>query len=658
MLQITNLSKHFGERVLLEDASVFFNSGERVALIGPNGSGKTTIFKIIMGEEHPDSGEIVREGISRVSFLPQEIDSIRGKTVLEEVMSDSKDIKALKKELVDIEHRMAEGGHNDQLFAEYSRLHLEVERSEGVSSEYRAKRILAGLGFTEKDYGRKTEEFSGGWLMRIALAKLLVNPSDIMLLDEPTNHLDLNSLLWLQDYITSYDGILIFTSHDRDFMDHVATRLVDIDSGKLVTYKGNYQYMVDQKELKKAQLLDAKKRQDKEKEQLQDFINRFKSKASKAASARSKMKYIEKMEEIVVVKEQKTLRFSFPQPEKSGREVISLHNLHKSYGENKVYQGVDFKVDRGDKVALVGVNGAGKSTLLKILAGILPFEKGQRKEGFNVKPEYYPQYRLDVLDPEKTCFQEVDSVCPMRSELEIRKHLGIFMFKGDDVFKQVKVLSGGEKSRLVLVKVLSNPPNFILMDEPTNHLDIPSRDILIKALKDYTGSICFISHDVHFIKSIANKIVEVDNGKLTAYPGDFDYYIYKKKLLQKEAEGLKNGIVKMPKKESSSLNETRPQEAKRKVKHDKYKRAKLLGRVEKAEKETAFLEARYAEIGALLSNPATYKSRDSVEQVKEHKNLKERIDQAHLEWEKHTKELEEYDKNTGVKNSKLEKEKH
>jgi ATP-binding cassette subfamily F protein 3 len=652
MLQITNLTKHFGERVLLDDASVFFNPGERVALIGPNGSGKTTIFNIIMGEEHPDSGEIVRDGSSRVSFLPQEIDSIRGKTVIDEVMSDSKDLKVLKKELADIEHRMAEGEHSEQLFAEYTHVHSEVERSEGVPVEYRAKRILIGLGFTEKDFSRKTEEFSGGWLMRIAMAKLLVNPADIMLLDEPTNHLDLNSLLWLQDYITSYEGILIFTSHDRDFMDHVATRLVDIDGGKLVTYKGNYQFMNDQKELKRAQLLDAKKRQDKEREQLQEFINKFKSKASKAASARSKMKYIEKMEEIVIVKEKKTLHFSFPQPEKSGKEVISLHNMHKSYGENKVYQGVDFKVDRGDKVALVGVNGAGKSTLLKILAGILPFEKGQRKEGFNVIAEYYPQYRLDVLDPEKTCFQEVDSVCPMKSELEIRRNLGIFMFKGDDAFKQVKVLSGGEKSRLVLVKVLSNPPNFILMDEPTNHLDIPSRDILIKALRDYTGSICFISHDVHFIKSIANKIVEVDNGKLTAYPGDFEYYIYKKKLMEKETEDLKNGVVRPEKKIIPSQNETQAPAVKKKVKHDKYKRAKLLGRVEKAEKEMAALETAYAEMGALLADPATYKSKDSVEKVKEHKHLKEKLDRTHLDWEKHTKELEDYDKETESDKSK------
>jgi ATP-binding cassette subfamily F protein 3 len=435
-------------------------------------------------------------------------------------------------------------------------------------------------------------------------------------------------------------------------MDHVATRLVDIDGGKLVTYKGNYQFMNDQKELKRAQLLDAKKRQDKEREQLQEFINKFKSKASKAASARSKMKYIEKMEEIVIVKEKKTLHFSFPQPEKSGKEVISLHNMHKSYGENKVYQGVDFKVDRGDKVALVGVNGAGKSTLLKILAGILPFEKGQRKEGFNVIAEYYPQYRLDVLDPEKTCFQEVDSVCPMKSELEIRRNLGIFMFKGDDAFKQVKVLSGGEKSRLVLVKVLSNPPNFILMDEPTNHLDIPSRDILIKALRDYTGSICFISHDVHFIKSIANKIVEVDNGKLTAYPGDFEYYIYKKKLMEKETEDLKNGVVRPEKKIIPSQNETQAPAAKKKVKHDKYKRAKLLGRVEKAEKEMAALEAAYAEMGALLADPATYKSKDSVEKVKEHKHLKEKLDRTHLDWEKHTKELEDYDKETESDKSK------
>ena len=647
MLQLSNITKHFGEQVLLEDASVFFNPGDRVALIGPNGSGKTTIFRIITGEERQDAGDIVVDGKARIKFLPQEIDSIRGKTVIDEVMSDSKDIKLLKKELADIEHRMAEGEHSEELFAEYTRLHEKVERDEKVSLEYRAKRILAGLGFLQKDYNRKTEEFSGGWLMRIAMAKLLVNPPDILLLDEPTNHLDLHSLLWLQDYITAYEGILIFTSHDRDFIDHVATRLVSIENGKLVVYKGNYQFMIDQKELKRDQLLDAKKRQDKEKAQLQEFINRFKSKASKAASARSKMKYIEKMEDIVVEKEKKTLHFSFPQPQPSGKEVISLMNIHKSYGENKVYQGVDFKVDRGDKVALVGINGAGKSTLLKILAGILPFEKGTRKEGFNVIPQYYPQYRLDVLNAENTCLQEVDSVCRMKSELEIRKHLGIFMFKGDDVFKQVKVLSGGEKSRLVLVKVLSNPPNFILMDEPTNHLDIPSRDILIKALSDYTGSICFISHDVHFIKAIANKIVEVDNGVLTAYPGDFDYYIYKKKLMAKEAEeaeDLKNGKIKQVEKPAAINPGQAPIPEKKKVKHDKYKREKIAGRVAKTEKEINETEAQYEEMNKMIADPETYKNKDSVQKIKEHKKLKERIDELRAEWEKHAKELEEYDK--------------
>ncbi len=647
MLQLSNITKHFGEQVLLEGASVFFNPGDRVALIGPNGSGKTTIFRIITGEEHQDSGDIVVDGKARIKFLPQEIDSIRGKTVIDEVMSDSKDIKLLKKELSAIEHRMAEGEHSEELFAEYSRLHEKVEKDEKVSLEYRAKRILAGLGFLPKDYSRKTEEFSGGWLMRIAMAKLLVNPPDILLLDEPTNHLDLHSLLWLQEYITAYEGILLFTSHDRDFIDHAATRLVCIENSKLVVYKGNYQFMLDQKELRRAQLLDAKKRQDKEKEQLQDFINRFKSKASKAASARSKMKYIEKMEEIVVEKEKKTLHFSFPQPEQSGKEVISLMDIHKSYGENKVYQGVDFKVDRGDKVALVGINGAGKSTLLKILAGILPFEKGTRKEGFNVLPQYYPQYRLDVLKAENTCLQEVDSVCRMKSELEIRKMLGIFMFKGDDVFKQVKVLSGGEKSRLVLVKVLSNPPNFILMDEPTNHLDIPSRDILIKALQDYTGSICFISHDVHFIKSIANKIVEVDNGKLTAYPGDFDYYIYKKKLMAKEAEeaeDLKNGKIKTTVKPAGINPGQAPIPEKKKVKHDKYKREKIAGRLVKTEKEMNEAEAGYERMNKMLADPETYKNKDSVNKIKEHKKLKERIDELRAEWEKHARELEEYDK--------------
>ncbi len=639
MLQITKLTKNFGERVILEEAEAYFNDGERVSLVGPNGSGKTTFFKIITGEEHCDSGERVVETGARIGFLPQEIDSIRGKTVIEEVAGSSEEIRAIEAKMRELEHKMG-GDDAANFYDEYSALSHRFEALDGYNVEHKAKRVLYGLGFKEKDFTRNTEEFSGGWLMRIALARLLVNPPDIMLLDEPTNHLDLYSLLWMQNFILSYKGILIFTSHDRDFVDNVSTRILEIDSGKLVSYKGNYNFFLEEKQKKRDILEKQSGQQQKEKERLQEFINRFRATASKAKSVQSKIKHLDKMEEIVVEKEKKTLNFAFPQPIKSGREVIALENLHKSYGSTKIYTGVDLSIERGDRIALVGVNGAGKSTLLKIMAGVLPFESGKRRLGFNVNAVYYPQYRLDVLNPDNTVLQELDSAAPMAAELSLRKMLGMFMFRGDDVFKEVKVLSGGEKSRLVLAKVLINPPNFILMDEPTNHLDIPSRDILIKALNDYTGTICFISHDVHFIRSISNKIVEVNNGRLIPFAGGYDYYVEKKKLMG-ETVGIPLKERTTAPKEKPAVKPA-PQEKKKRVNPSMvaHKKKELAARIEEINLEMTVLHAKNAEMIKEMESPEFYKDPGHPEQVKQLKLDEEKAKKLQEEWLNLSHELE------------------
>lgn len=548
MFQIKELKKSYGGRVLFNGCSLSLNKKERVALIGANGTGKTTLFRIISGIESYDSGYIIIEKGSTIGFLPQEIDVIRGSTVLNEVMSYSVEMNNLKTKIEEIEIKlsMAEQNNHDELLNDYSKLKIRFDEFGGDEYEYKAKIILIGLGFKEKDFLRNTDEFSGGWMMRIALAKLLLKMPDILLLDEPTNHLDLKTLLWFQEYILSRNVTMIFTSHDIDFLNNVATRVLDIDNGMLVSYNGNYDYYIEERSKNKGILMATFKNQEKQIKKATEFIDRFRAKASKAKSVQSKIKAIEKMEIITIEKERKHMHFHFPQPARSGKEVISLKNINKSFGDNNVYQNANLNISRGNKFALIGSNGAGKSTLLKILAGVLNIDSGERIVGYNVSIGYYPQHRLDILNADATCLENLEEVSASgNSQTDIRKLLGKFLFSGDTVYKKVSVLSGGEKSRLVMAKILANPPNLLLMDEPTNHLDIPSRNVLIEAISGYSGTLCFISHDVYFIRAIANGVIEVENGELRIYPDGYDYYLYKKKL--ESSDEQKNELKSYPK---------------------------------------------------------------------------------------------------------------
>jgi len=476
-------------------------------LIGPNGAGKTTLFSILLGLDEADSGEVALQRGLKVGYLPQESAPVDDETVLEVATALLRDPAA---------------NNQDQLSKE------ESFSSDHQQIEAKAKRILRGLGFRETDYARQAKTMSGGWIMRAHLGRLLVTEPDLLLLDEPTNHLDLESLVWLQNYLSTYSGAILLISHDRSFLNAVADRMVEIDQRKLISYRGNYDEYLTQKAARQEQHLAAYKNQQREISRLQTFIDRFGAKNTKASQAQSKRKQIERMDKIEAPESAgRRVAFQFPQPERSGRKVLELKGVDHAYGETVVYQSLDYTVERNQRTVLVGPNGAGKSTLLKLLAGVLPIQSGSRELGHNVQVGYCSQHRVDTLNLDHTVLQEASDCGQQVSEQVVRTLLGAFLFRGDEVFKPVSVLSGGEKSRLVLAKLLLNPPNFLLMDEPTTHLDMPSIEALIQSLQQYEGTLVFISHDVYFIKSIATSVLHVRGGALTPYPGNYDYYLEK-----------------------------------------------------------------------------------------------------------------------------------
>jgi ATP-binding cassette subfamily F protein 3 len=496
VITLRNVSKSFANQALLEEVSLQINDGERFALVGPNGAGKSTLFKLIMGTEEPDEGEIsLRTGIT-FGYLPQETATFSRLHVLEEVIGDG------------------------------------VQESTRIP---RAKKILVGLGFRQSDFERPIEELSGGWRMRVAIARLLLDEPDLLMLDEPTNHLDLESLLWFQNYLQAYRGAIFLISHDREFINDIVNRIVEVRNQKLNVYTGTFEDYLAQRKSEEENIVSAYHRQQKEIKELEDFINKFRAKASTASRAQAKIKYLEKMERIELPETLATVGFSFPQPGRSGQNVLTLKNIRQSYdGKNWVYDGLDLTLERGQKIGLVGPNGAGKSTLIKLLAGAIPFQEGERKLGFNTEAGYFSQHRAEMFKEGRTVLQQALDTQRNHSEQTVRTVLGSFLFRGDAVFKKVDVLSGGEKSRLGLARLLLDPPNLLLLDEPTTHLDMASVDVLVTALKSFEGTICFISHDVYFIRQLADHIIHVKNGKVTLYPGDYDYFLHKKS--QEESE--------------------------------------------------------------------------------------------------------------------------
>ena len=519
MLTVSQLSKSFAGRALFDDVSLQINRGDRIGLVGPNGAGKSTLFALLLGDVSPDKGTITIEKNATIGFLPQETAAAGDETVLELACSRVAQASSLQIE----EKRKLEA-------------YATFDEHGGWELEPKAKRVLAGLAFRETDFDRPARALSGGWIMRAHLARLLVMEPDLLLLDEPTNHLDLESLQWFQEYLRTYPGAIVMISHDREFLNQLVGSIVEIAHSKLVRYRGDWDSYVEQKAAREEQQLAAYKNQQKEIASLQLFADRFRAKATKASQAQSKLKQIDRMKKIAApVARGKTINFHFPQPVRSGLRVITLKDVDHAYGDLVVYRGMQFQAERAQRTVLVGPNGAGKSTLLKLLAGVLPVQHGVRELGHNVRTGYFSQNRIDVLNASHTVLESARDMPNPVSEQTARTVLGSFLFRGDDVFKTVAVLSGGEKSRLALVRLLLDPPNLLLMDEPTTHLDVGSIDALIGALKQYHGTLIFISHDVHFIRAIATSVLHVTagaaaaGGRLTFYPGDYDYYLDKSK---------------------------------------------------------------------------------------------------------------------------------
>jgi ATP-binding cassette subfamily F protein 3 len=647
MITLSHVQKQFGSKVLFKDCSLQIGARDRVGLIGPNGSGKTTLFRMILGEESLDEGELlVAKGV-KIGYLPQEVISFKGNTVLDEVLKSLTNIASLQDKMTILEEELSsieDPKKQERLAREYGKLQERYALLGGYGLEAEAKRILQGLGFKERDFDRPTDELSGGWLMRIALAKILLQSPDLLLLDEPTNHLDLASLIWLEEFLTNYPGAMVIVSHDRVFLNHLIDWIAEIEAQRIDLYYGDYDHYLGEKEAR-GQVIEATyKTQQRKIEQTERFIERFRAKNTKSSQVQSRIKMLEKMDRIELQEKRKEIRFRFPAPKRSGHKVVEVQNLHKSYGDTVVYEGIDLSLYRGDKVALVGPNGAGKSTLLKILAGVLEFEEGEVILGKDVTRAYFAQHQFDLLRPENTIFQELLSVATDESQTELRTLLGTFLFSGDEIEKRVSVLSGGEKSRLVLAKMLLKPANFLLFDEPTSHLDISSRNVLEMALKQFQATICLVTHDRHLINRIANKVIEIDRGIPSIFLGNYDDYLYKKQQIQSE-EGQKSGVPRRqePVKKKSPYK-TKEERRKRAQEMDQFKRqlSDLEKRFQEVEKTLHEATQKLDHLNQRLSDPNLYlNQQETYETVQTHKQVKEQVRELTQLWEFLALELEE-----------------
>ncbi|MBF0948384.1 MAG: ABC-F family ATP-binding cassette domain-containing protein [Atopobium sp.] len=652
------ISKSFGGRVLYSNATLQLNAGERWALVGPNGAGKTTLLKIIMGLESADEGTITFAKDATLGYLEQETELMGDRTALNEVIESAHEIKQWERKVNDLSIKIAEtpeGATLNKYLEDYAHAMERFERLGGYELESRARQILAGLGFPVEDFDKPAKEFSGGWQMRISLSKLLLRRPDVLLLDEPTNHLDLESVQWLERFLSSYDGTVLLVSHDRSFMDACVTHVAALENRMLVTYTGNYSGYLHQREENLEQLRAKRAAQERDIAHMETFIERFRYKPTKAKQVQERVAKVEKIrEELVVLPEQSHhMHFRFPEPPRTGDTVISLEGVAKSYEDNFVYDNVDLKLYRGDHVALVGPNGAGKSTLMKLIAGKLKPDAGQISLGQNVTEAYYAQHQLEELNPANTVLAELDTVAAGWTTSEERRLLGAFLFHGDDVEKRVNVLSGGERARLALAKMLVSPDPLLLLDEPTNHLDIDSVDVLEKALVDFPGTIILISHDEHLVRAVANKVVDVRDHKVTVYDGNYDYFLFKLAELQAAAQGetssktvssygtsgaraVKSSGPEAGQAAGSSRN-VKTKEQRRAEAEERNRRSRALRETKKRldEVEAALTPAhkRYDELMTLMADEALYNDPQKFDEcMAEYQALSKKIPALEAEW--------------------------
>ena len=644
MIDLSNISLQFTGEYLFQNVNLKINSGDKICLVGSNGTGKSSLLKMLVGQIEPETGSIQKQKNITIGYLPQDQVVHRGKTLIDEVFTALSNIKSLHQKEKDIisqlESTSLTDEEKDDLVNQLGEVHQRLEELESYSAEYKIEKILTGLGFAEKDFQRLTDEFSGGWQMRIAMAKLLIAQNDLLLFDEPTNHLDLDSLQWLIGYIQSFKGSMIIVSHDKNFVNLTTNRTWEIFLRKINPYNGKLNDYLKYKEERDQTLINQRENQQKKIKDTQRFIERFRYKSTKARQVQSRIKQLEKIELVEIPDDEGKVNIRFPNPPPSGAFNVELNGIHKYFGELKLFDGIDFRVNRGDKIAFVGPNGAGKTTLSKIIAGKIDFNRGERINGHNNIISYYSQDVADSLNPEFDLIETLDSVGTDKSIGQLRSLLGAFLFTGDDVFKKVGVLSGGEKSRLALAKILLSPSNFIILDEPTNHLDYSSKKVLQQALVNFSGSLILVSHDVEFLKPIANRVVDIRTGKIKIYEGDIEYYLYKRNEETQQAQQEK---VEQPTELSSRKEQKRIEAEKR---NQRYKATKdLKERLAKLEKEIHRLEQEIEKINAVLTNPDSYNNHTQIRELNEKYNqLKQSLDEKVKEWEELSVRLEEIEK--------------